>query len=245
MNDIRLMNICSLEGNIGAGKSTLIKSLRDDNKEDTYISLEEVTGYHTLVKNFYENPKQHAFPFQVAMLVRKARATLAAQRSEKYIKIIERCIDSNFRIFCKMTFLKGNMDEIMYQNYKGLYEDLKAIVPEPGAVLYLDIDPDLAYHRIGQRNRGGESNITLSYLEDLNRLYVEWIEEREKEGLQHIKRVKIEDKTTVEDIKEQYNGLLGHTFYRRRLYLEPIVSWNEDRYTTNTTALKEKCDENQ
>ena len=174
--------IIALEGIIGVGKSHFIKTIRK-NFSNVKIFTEGIDKkkYKRLVKDYYTDPHTHAYPFQLTMLWRKAKDGLKAQRYDDAtegngIALIERTISSNNRVFCKMAYDKGYFDKDYFELYNDAYEDLKFMLKQPDMILYLHCPVEFAFQNIADRKRDGEELIQIEYLEKLQFLYGEWIE---------------------------------------------------------------------
>ena len=67
------------------------------------------------------------------------------------------------------------MSERDYATYSDMYDVLKLFLPPPNLVVYLEASVDTLLKRIALRGRDYEKSIEPSYLNDLNKLYQEWI----------------------------------------------------------------------
>lgn len=172
--------IIAIEGNIGVGKSTILNIIKN-NFEGIKIFNEGLDEkiYKKVVKDYYEKPKEFAYPFQLTMLWRKMAEGLSAQRFTDTcggIAVIERTISSNANVFCNIAKECGYIDEDYYGVYQKSYNNLKQGLRKPDRILYLKCPVELCYSRISERGRGGENNISFEYLNRLQVLYDKWIE---------------------------------------------------------------------
>jgi deoxyadenosine/deoxycytidine kinase len=78
-------------------------------------------------------------------------------------------------VFAQNLFLQGLMDERDYLSYRELYRVLTEFLPPPDLVVYLRLTVPTLQHRIANRGRDYERTITTEYLEQLNALYEDWI----------------------------------------------------------------------
>jgi len=157
----------AIEGNIGAGKSTVIEKLRPKYK----CSLEPVKecrekGGNMLAK-LYEDPKKFAFIFQLNALLAVAKC--------KYVdfSLQERSIYSAFKVFTKTLYENGNLNQYEFEVLKEYYEYFKSQNDKPAFIIYLRLPPKMAYDRLVKRNRSEEINIGLDYIVQIHENYEE------------------------------------------------------------------------
>jgi len=183
-----LPKIYSIEGNIGAGKTTIleeIESLRNSKicivrePVDVWTLIRDSTGENILEK-FYKDPKKYAFAFQVLAFNTRLNTIKNAfnhsNNSENKYEVIlcERSLHSDGHIFAKMLYDDGLIDEISYKIYEKMYSEAIKEVSLSG-VIYLDIPPETCAERIVKRARDGEENITLDYLQRCHRYHSTWL----------------------------------------------------------------------
>ena len=192
--------IVSLEGNIGAGKSTIIQKLRqiyEGDEEtsmkyfgklakakivfmqepvDVWTSICDPETGESMLEKFYKDPKKYSFAFQVMVYNTHLQAfrQVVKENPDCVLLICERSIDAGRYIFAEMLRDDGMIDAISYQVYANLFDSNVGDFPLD-AVLYLDVEPDVCLERIGTRGRDGESSISLEYLEKCDRYYKKWL----------------------------------------------------------------------
>ena len=79
-------------------------------------------------------------------------------------------------IFAQNLFVQGHLNPRDYQTYRELYETTSRLLPPPDLVVYLRASVPTLMKRISSRGRDYERTITPDYLEGLNNLYEQWIE---------------------------------------------------------------------
>jgi deoxyadenosine/deoxycytidine kinase len=170
--------LVSIEGNIGAGKSTLLNEIEQicKNKriEEMRILREPVEewekitdGTKTILELFYENPAEYGFPLQILVgitTLRRINRELSDYPDTKLI-LSERSILSSKLVFAKMLHHDGCMDDIEEEVYHILFNDEMSTWLTPSMMLYLKTETSTCFERVGNRNRRGENNITMSQLE--------------------------------------------------------------------------------
>ena len=181
--------IVSIEGNIGAGKSTFLEKLREKlgGKEyplnvvfmqepvDVWQTITDKSGEDILTK-YYADPAKYAFSFQImAYSTRLAMFKKAVQENPSCDVILcERSLEADRNIFAKMLRDEGNIEDITFQIYNRLYMDT-ADDYLADAIVYMATPPMVCYDRIQQRNRKGESEISIQYLMECHRYHETWL----------------------------------------------------------------------
>jgi len=113
---------------------------------------------------YYNNPTKYAFSFQMmAYISRLSDIKKAIIENPDSIIISERCLDTDRYVFAKMLYDSNNLEDVEYQIYLKWFDHFSDIV-KMEKTIYLKTDPYICFERIAQRNRDGESNISLEYL---------------------------------------------------------------------------------
>ena len=176
-----------IEGNIGAGKSSLLKVIKE-RLPHLEVVFEPVNQWHSgkngqsLLTDFYENPERWAYTFETFAMVCRVKEYIKESSEEKITKIMERSIFSGHYCFAKNDYINGFMNDIEWETYQTWFTFLTSNkVRIPDGFIYLKVDPKVALERIAKRNRSGENNISIKYLEDINKRHDEFL--LEKNGL--------------------------------------------------------------
>ena len=180
------IKIISIEGNIGAGKSTILNYLKEHYANHELITFVEepvdmwgdIKGddNEDILTKFYKNPKEYAFSFQVmafATRVHKFRTALKNKPSAR-IFICERSLEADSNIFAKMLYDDGNMESINYKIYLQYYNIYKNEFQHKG-IIFINTNPDKCLQRIKQRDRDGEDKIQIDYLRKCHDYHVKWL----------------------------------------------------------------------
>ena len=168
--------IYSIEGNIGSGKSTLIKFMKKNIKwlnHRKIIYLQEpiktwegfTDGKSNIIEKFYENQKEWAFSFQMMAYISRIaqlKKTVRKYPQESYIIITERCIETDKNVFAKMLYVDEKIHPINYQIYLKWFDEFVYDIPIQ-SYIYLKTEPEICLQRIIKRDRKGET-ISLDYL---------------------------------------------------------------------------------
>lgn len=156
--------VIALEGNIGAGKSTLAKYIR--RYYPTCHVIDEAES--PLMSAYSRNPERWGALVQIDLLTQRATALRLAHRRALMGEgpvILDRSIVGD-RAFARANWALGRISAIEYTVWEHLYDELMKSTPAPDIVVYLDTDVKLAHARAEQRDQRQHD---LEYLEELAR----------------------------------------------------------------------------
>ena len=177
--------IISIDGNIGSGKSTLVSQLKDTFKDmpnvhfiqepvDTVWNLVVDKHGETLLSNFYKNPSEHAFTFQMMAYISRLSILKDAVRNLDYDVIItERSLETDRNVFEKMLHTQGIITDLEHTVYNMWFNDFYKEV-RCHAIIYIQASVDTCMKRIQQRGREGET-ISRDYIAECVRYHEDWI----------------------------------------------------------------------
>ena len=166
---IKTKKIFALEGNIGAGKTTIMKIIGQyfssvEFVEEPVKQWQNLGGMN-LLDAFYTDPQRWGFTFEFYSMLSKIKALLNAANSDKPVIVIERSILSN-KVFMDISHELGKLEEIEYTMLMNTYIFyLEHVYPQLAGIIYLDTPVDECIKRITIRNRGEECAIERSYLQ--------------------------------------------------------------------------------
>jgi deoxyadenosine/deoxycytidine kinase len=161
----------AVAGNIGVGKSTLVKLLCERMSWEPFF--EPVTE-NPYIADFYRDMKAWSFQSQIFFLSHRLRI----QKDLIYHPgsvIQDRSIYEDAEIFARNLYIQGHFNKRDYDTYYTLYETLQEFLPAPNLMIYLRASVKTLTERIDLRDRDYERKIAPEYLEQLNTLYEEWI----------------------------------------------------------------------
>jgi deoxyadenosine/deoxycytidine kinase len=174
------MKIISIEGNIGSGKSTLIKNLKKINNNQIIFLPEPVDEWNTIIDKsgtniltkYYSDQKRYAFSFQMMAYITRLKQLIEFSNEDKII-ITERCLYTDREIFAKMLYDSGLIEDIEYSIYLRWFDFfIKNIHIDH--FIYLRNDPKICSERVLLRDRAGE-NIPLEYLTKCHEYHEVWL----------------------------------------------------------------------
>ena len=158
-------------GNIGVGKSTLVKLLCEYMAWEPFY--EPVTD-NPYLADFYQDMQSWAFHSQIFFLTHRLR--IHRKLLDRPGSVMQdRSVYEDAEVFARNLFLQGSINERDYHTYLELYQVLTEFLPPPDLVIYLRASISTLIDRIMIRDRGYERTITPTYLEQLNDLYEDWV----------------------------------------------------------------------
>lgn len=229
------IQIVSIEGNIGSGKSTFLKELENYfiNKGHTHVifvdepvsewdTIQDKTG-ETILKKFYQDAEKYSFPFQMmAFITRYTKIKKALIKAMKIkeeninnpfekrnpIVVTERCLYTDKYVFAQMLYDDKKIEEINYIIYNKWFDEFASELPIR-KIIYIDTKANMCHQRIAKRSRNGESNIPLSYLENCEKYHNSMVQKR---VVDNTILYKIDGNRDMND-KESYQNLLEMSYH--------------------------------
>jgi deoxyadenosine/deoxycytidine kinase len=174
--------IISFEGNIGSGKTTLVKKLKERyaNQPDILFLEEPVDVWErikqdgkTILQLFYDNPRKYSFAFQILAYRTRSNLIQEALASNPGVKLIlmERSLEADNEIFAKMLFEEGLMESCEYDIYKTITNNEYSV----DGIVWLRTKPEVCLERVQTRGREGEENMSLDYLAKCDVYHKQWL----------------------------------------------------------------------
>jgi len=172
-------NYIAIAGNIGVGKTTLTKLLKERFGWQIFCEPEVKNPY---LEDFYEDMRRWAYHSQIFFLTERFKDHLRILKS-KTPCVQDRTIYEDAEIFVENLYSRELMPERDYQSYRNLYEAMVDSLQKPGLVVYLKASTWTLISRIRKRGRSYERDIDREYLAQLNIGYDNWIK-KNRRGLE-------------------------------------------------------------
>lgn len=164
-------NFIAIEGNIGAGKTTLAKKLSVD--FNSRLILEQFAENPFLPK-FYDNPEKHAFPLELSFLAERYQQLKNELGKQD---IFKPTIVSDYYFLKSLIFAKANLIEDEYGLYSKLFHIINDSLPKPDLFVYLYHDVERLQQNIKKRGRNYEQSIPDEYLIKIQNTYFDFIKQ--------------------------------------------------------------------
>lgn len=161
----------AVAGNIGVGKSSLVKRLCERLGWQPFYEPVEENPY---LADFYSEMRAWSFHSQIFFLTNRLRTHHQLLKHPTSV-IQDRTIYEDAEIFAHNLYRQGLMNERDYRTYRHLYEVLAEFLPPPDLVIYLRASVPTLLDRITRRGRDYERRISADYLAQLNQFYEQWI----------------------------------------------------------------------
>jgi deoxyguanosine kinase len=168
-------NYISIEGNIGAGKTTL--ATRMAKQFNSRLILEQFEDNSFLPK-FYEDPSRYAFPLELSFLAYRflqLKSQLAVQDMFHPVTI------ADYFILKSLIFAKKTLNSEEFNLYSRLFSIIENVLPKPDLLVYLYLDISRLQSNIRTRGRVYEQKIEDDYLQKIQEGYLDYI--RQLQGL--------------------------------------------------------------
>jgi deoxyguanosine kinase len=159
----------TIEGNIGAGKTTLAHLLAKH--YNARLILEQFAENPFLPK-FYENPGKNAFPLELFFMAERYKQL----KELIHTKDLFQNITISDYLFTKcLLFAKVNLPEEEFRLYQRLFEIINQQLVQPDILIYLHAPVQKLQENIRKRNRAYEQSIQDEYLFNLQETYTHYI----------------------------------------------------------------------
>tara|TARA_R100000935_G_C2819608_1_gene159073 strand:- start:31 stop:1179 length:1149 start_codon:yes stop_codon:yes gene_type:complete len=162
-------NYIAIEGNIGAGKTSLSTMVSQD--FNAKLILERFKDNPFLPK-FYEDKNRYAFPLEMSFLADRYQ-----QLSDDLAQydLFADFIVSDYDVFKSLIFAKITLQEDEYSLYDKLFRIMYKELIKPDLYIYLYQNTDRLLENIKNRGRDYEQNIQAEYLMEINKSYLSFI----------------------------------------------------------------------
>ena len=191
--DMSKFRYVAIEGNIGAGKTSLATQLASD--FNTKLVLERFKE-NPFLPEFYKDSDRFAFPLEMSFLADRYQQLLDDLTQHDLFK--ENVI-GDYDAYKSLIFAKITLQEQEFILYKKLYQITYKELPKPDAYVYLYQNTERLLQNIKNRGRDFEQEIEASYLQKINEGYMEFIKN------QHIDTIKIIDISEMDFVNNRFD----------------------------------------
>lgn len=191
-------NFISIEGNIGAGKTTLSTRIANDYNAKLILETFEENAF---LAKFYKEPEKYAFPLELSFLAERYEQLKHQLTSRDLFKAFT---VSDYFINKSFIFARKNLPEDTFGLYKKLFDIISESLPKPDLLVYLYQSIDNLMRNIHNRGRDYERDIKPEYLEKIQESYLDFI--RQKTDM----RILIIDTNDLDFVKHEadYNRII-------------------------------------
>jgi len=161
----------SIEGNIGAGKTTLANLLAE--RLNARLILEEFADNPFLAK-FYDNPAQYAFSVELFFMAERYKQQKDLVSQQDMFKTLT---ISDYLFTKCLLFAKVNLPDDEFRLYQRLFDTMHHQMIQPELLIYLHAPVSKLQENIKKRNRPYEQNIQNDYLYKIQQTYTHYIKQ--------------------------------------------------------------------
>lgn len=207
-----IYNLVTIEGNIGAGKTSLAQKIADDLSGKAIL---ESFADNPFLPRFYENPSYYAFPLELFFM--------AERYQQLKLNFAERELFSDIMVtdylFTKsLIFARINLKDEEFKLYQRLFSIINPSLPEPELIIYLYCSIERLIQNIQSRGRDFEQNISKEYLQRIQDMYFEYFRQ-----MSHLKVIVLD--------------VTNHDFINEPKYYEKIKDYLNVEYREGITYL--------
>ena len=161
----------TIEGNIGAGKTTLAQVL--SKRLNARLILERFADNPFLPK-FYENPGQYAFPLELFFMAERYKQLKELLQTEDLFHSVT---ISDYLFTKCLLFAKVNLGEQEFHLYQKLFDIIHQQLLHPDILIYLHAPVKKLQENIRKRQRKFEQAIPDQYLFNIQETYTSYIKQ--------------------------------------------------------------------
>ena len=191
--DLSRFNYIVIEGNIGAGKTSLTTQLAQD--FNAKLILERFKDNPFLPK-FYKNPQRYAFPLEMSFLADRYQQLVD---DITQFDLFKDCVIADYDAHKSIIFAKVTLQDEEFNLYKKLFQLMHKELPKPDVYVYLYQNTDRLLANIKKRGREYEQTIEAQYLQKINKGYLEFIKSQHQDS---IRMIDISDRDFVKNRKD-------------------------------------------
>ncbi|HEX9599875.1 MAG TPA: 2-amino-4-hydroxy-6-hydroxymethyldihydropteridine diphosphokinase [Mariniflexile sp.] len=192
-------NFIAIEGNIGAGKTSLATKIAHD--FNAKLILERFADNPFLPK-FYNDVQRYAFPLEMSFLADRYQQ-ISDDLSQ--LDLFKDFIVSDYDVFKSLIFSKITLQEDEFKLYRKLFYLMYKDLRKPDLYVYLHQNTEQLQENIKKRGRDYEQHITNDYLEKINTGYLEFLKTQTDFN---VKIIDISDRDFIEN-RSDYLWVLG------------------------------------
>ncbi|MCF6184104.1 MAG: deoxynucleoside kinase [Bacteroidales bacterium] len=168
-------NFVVIEGNIGAGKTSLSKKIAEDYNAKL---IPEKFAENPFLPKFYKNPNKYSFPLELSFLADRFYQ-LNNQISNR--DLFKSFVVADYYFTKSLIFAKSTLTDDEFGLYRRIFNIIYTSLPKPDIYVYLYLDINHLIKNIKRRGRDYEKQIKASYLEKIQNGYFEYMKQHREE----------------------------------------------------------------
>lgn len=164
-----------IEGNIGAGKTTLAKKIAKDYNAKL---IPEDFAENPFLPKFYKDPEKYSFPLELSFLADRFHQLNKEIRNRDLFKSF---VVSDYFFTKSLIFSRNTLSEDEYGLYRRIFDIIYTNLPKPDLYVYLYLDVNNLIKNIKRRGRDYERDIKPEYLDKIQKGYFEYMKQHRDE----------------------------------------------------------------
>ncbi len=187
----------TIEGNIGAGKTTLAARLAEHLQAKLIL---EGFADNPFLPKFYAQPDQYAFPLELFFMAERYKQLKEMLTTRD---LFTQYTVSDYLFIKSLLFAKMNLQEDEFSLYQKLFDIINPQLPQPDLLIFLNAPVNRLQQNIRKRNRSYEQQIPDAYLSRVHDMYMQFLR-------QHAVRTLMIDTTKMDFLhsSEDFQALL-------------------------------------
>jgi deoxyadenosine/deoxycytidine kinase len=158
-------NYVVIEGNIGAGKTTLATRIAEE--FNARLILERFADNPFLPK-FYEDPEKYSFPLELSFLASRYKQLKDELEPQDLFRAFT---VADYYFMKSLVFASSTLNGDEYNLYRQIFYIIYGSLPRPDIFVYLHLSPEKLLQNIEKRGRNYEKSITKDYLQKIQESY--------------------------------------------------------------------------
>jgi deoxyguanosine kinase len=199
------LNYLVIEGNIGAGKTTLATKIAEDFNAKQIL---ERFADNPFLPKFYKDQNRYAFPLEMSFLADRYQQ-LTDDLAQ--FDLFKDFVVADYHIFKSQIFAKVTLQEDEFRLYKTMFDIIHKEMPKPELYVYLYQNTERLLQNIKKRGRNYEQQIPAEYLEQINKGYLDFIK------VQKSIKVLIIDVSELDFVKRQEDYIYILNLIKKKL----------------------------
>ena len=195
-----------IEGNIGAGKTSLCKLISERRKAKLFL---EQYADNPFLPKFYENPERYSFPLELSFLADRYNQLKTNLSS---FDLFNELIVSDYFFMKSLIFSSHNLQEDEYKLYRQLFDIIYSTLPKPDLYVYLHKNIDLLLKNICKRGRDYEKNISAEYLKSIETRYFNFFKQQSQMRIAIIDTNNIDFVNNPNDLEKIENAIFDNEY---------------------------------